>query len=121
MFDGREFLQLAAELLTMEGNEAAARTTVGRAYYAVYHVGRERVVAGGGSLARGPAGHQQLARILGRGRADLAQNLERLRTLRNSADYDVVMSADPAAAAVVAVGLASEIIQAIEELPHEPN
>lgn len=120
MFDGREFLRLAVELLSLEGDEAAARSAVGRAYYAVYHVGRRRVEMSGGALSRGPAGHMQLAQLLGRESVALAQDLERLRKLRNSADYDALLSTDPAEVASIAVDLASEIIRAIDELPSEP-
>ncbi len=116
MFDGRAFLGIAALLLAMDGDEAAARSAVGRAYYAVFHVGRQRIEADGGSLAKGPAGHQQLARILGSDLIGLGQNLERLRKLRNTADDDPEMSIDPAAAAAIAVGIATAIIQAIDEL-----
>lgn len=116
MFDGREFLRLAIEMLSVDGDEAVARTVAGRAYYAVYHVGRKYIESTGGSLSRGPAGHKQLADLLGRDNEVLVEILDRLRRFRNSADYDVVLAIDPATMATVAVSLANEIIGAIDGL-----
>ena len=116
MFDGREFLRLAMELASRPSDEAAARSAVGRAYYAVFHVGRGFVEASGEELRRGPVGHRQLAQLLAGASTAVTQDLERLRQLRNSADYDVVLAIDPATMATVAVNLATEIIGAIDGL-----
>lgn len=119
MVDGREFLRFAAALLSVNGDEAVARTAVGRACRAVYHIGRCLVESGGGHVSRGPAGHKQLADLLGRDDEILVGALDRLRRFRNAADYDAELAIDATTMATDAEDIAAELISVIDELSTE--
>jgi hypothetical protein len=85
-FDPLEFLALARTLTDLGENEANLRTAVGRAYYAVFLVARQRT---GVSAASGSA-HGDVVRALSAHDRALADQLGRLRRLRNVADYELV-------------------------------
>ena len=85
-FDPLEFLALARTLTDLGDNEANLRTAVGRAYYAVFLVARQRT---GVSTASGTAHGDVVRALRARDRA-LADQLGRPRRLRNVADYELV-------------------------------
>jgi uncharacterized protein (UPF0332 family) len=115
VFDGRAFLLVAERLLTDAADEAVARSVIGRAYYAVFHAGRAAVEAAGSSLPRGPAGHRRLGEHLTRIDPAIPESLERLRKLRNAADYDTHPLASPNLTAQAAFELARNLIVALDE------
>ena len=85
--DPLDFLTLAREL-GCRPDEAALRTAVGRAYYALFLLARERL----GIPLTTPDVHSQLARVL-RGQPGYwktAGDLRVLRALRNVADYQLL-------------------------------
>ncbi len=108
-------LRLAGGMLPISSDEAAARTVVGRASYADYHAGRRYLESVGSTLSRGSSGHKQLADILGRDDETIVESLDRLRRLRKAADYDTATMTRPARTASIAVPIASEIIDAIDD------
>ena len=113
MFDGRSFFHVGEYLLPHISDEAVARTVVGRAYYAAFHAGRALAERTGHPLARGPAGHRQLGERLAKIEPAVAEDLNRLRRLRNEADYDTTMT-DPQSAAVIAMDLARAVIDSLD-------
>ena len=89
--DPLEFLKLAREL-GGRSDEAALRAAVGRAYYALFLLARERL----GIPLTIPNVHSHVARVL-RGQPGCwkaAGDLRALRALRNVADYQL-MPSDP--------------------------
>jgi len=85
-FDPLEFLTVAGALAAQSG-EAEIRTAVGRVYYALFLLARER-------LGGAPSGsvHQQVIGSL-RARSGyriVADELDRLRRLRVVADYEMM-------------------------------
>jgi hypothetical protein len=82
-FDTAGFLRVARELATRDGDEAALRTAVGRAYYACFLLAL-RVT---GTLRQRDF-HEQVLKDLGQlGHPQLASQLGSLRRLREVADY----------------------------------
>ncbi len=81
MFSPEDFLTLAEELLRRDRREATLRTVISRAYYAVFLSLRR-------SLARSGTRHSELWREVGR--IDHKSGLvgDRMRNLRNAADYE---------------------------------
>jgi hypothetical protein len=90
--DPRDNLSLAFEL-SRRGRPVDLRAAVGRAYYAAFNVAAETLRAWNIPVVRNAAGHGEVLRFLGNaGDADLQQatsDLTRLRTKRNTADYDL--------------------------------
>ncbi|MFM9961163.1 MAG: HEPN domain-containing protein [Planctomycetaceae bacterium] len=87
-----EFLQLAREL-SAGPSEAYWRTAVSRAYYASFHLVRQRLSEWGFHIRKSDQAHAGMSRRLGvlalDGWDDLARDLSQLRTDRNFADYDI--------------------------------
>ncbi len=90
-FDAFAFLSLARELAAHSGDEAKLRTAVGRAYYALFLVAREKT-----NVREKRGAHQTVINTLRRqsGSRAIADQLDRLRRLRHLADYDM-FPADP--------------------------
>ena len=88
-FDPREFLALGESLASRETNEAGFRNAVGRAYYAVFLIARDRLrVTGRRNI------HQRVIGELRRADRTAADQLARLRELRGLADYQTEVT-DP--------------------------
>ncbi len=89
MFSGDLFLEFARQCARTRGSEAADRSAISRAYYAVFWTARDycqsvlRV-----SVSTGPGAHAEIVRAIRaeRGR-DFADRIHELRRIRNDADY----------------------------------
>ena len=84
MFDPANFLPLARKLAG--GDEASARTSVGRAYYASFLIAREKLDLSG---LRIPEVHQRVIEELHIRNHLIANNLHQLRRMRNNSDYNL--------------------------------
>lgn len=91
MIDGEQFILVATELANAN-TEAHWRTSVSRAYYAVYHVARS-AIEGIEHVPRGPQGHKFVSDwLMGHREQELSEagsSLSRLYSNRLKADYDV--------------------------------
>jgi uncharacterized protein (UPF0332 family) len=116
--NGRDFLPLAIDLAAGR-SEAAWRTSLGRSYYAVFHVARTLLRDLGFVVPREDKAHSFLYfRLNNCGDAAVeqaARDLNMLRTLRNQADYDETVSLD-AQAATAQISKAQGIIQTLDNL-----
>jgi uncharacterized protein (UPF0332 family) len=120
---GREFLQVARDLLA-GSTEAAWRSSVSRAYYAAFHVARQRLEESGFTVPRGERAHAYLwLRLSNCGDPqvqDTGRRLNALRGQRNRADYDVdTPFSHPTADGQVRI--AEAIIQTIDAAAVEPT
>jgi len=120
LFDWEDFLKLA-EQMSGASNEAAQRTAISRAYYAVYHaassyIRRMQLITPGRPLS-----HREVWRVL-----KLSTNLdhrdtgfrgEDLKRLRQEADYRSPYSGDIATDARETVAEARALIADISRLP----
>lgn len=117
MIRGRDFLEVRQYLVGLDG-EASARTRTGRAYYAAFlealaHCERHH----GYQRRRGPSEHAEIARLLATVEPGLVVNLENLRRLRNTADYELSTSTDIIVEQALWSGvLARSIIGRLDEL-----
>jgi uncharacterized protein (UPF0332 family) len=88
----RDYLQCAAELVK-KGAAADCRTSVSRAYYAVFHVARDYLLQGGFRVAKSDSAHIMVARFLSWSNdmaiGDVSAQISDLRSARNEADYDL--------------------------------
>jgi uncharacterized protein (UPF0332 family) len=91
-FEWPEFLTLA-EGLSKRNDEAALRTAVSRAYYYVYHLGRQRILDNGFHFNKGADTHKQVWEKFA---ADVDFRCRKLNSLakmlhdkRKQADYDI--------------------------------
>ncbi len=91
---GRDFLEIVTFLQPLD-SEASLRSQIGRIYYAAYlearawcetHLGYRRVRLG--------REHAEVQRMLTAIDSDIADSLAFLRDYRNTADYDLHVSAD---------------------------
>lgn len=80
MFAPEDFLALARRLLDQDSGEAVFRTVISRAYYSAFLTVRQRVGTEGTS-------HKRLWVGLEKVNPSLAEIGQRLRELRNAADY----------------------------------
>lgn len=89
---GRDFLTFAKTLYALD-NEAARRTSVSRAYYALYHHVRERLILSGIPVTTKPEEHQKMARYLKNSGIDdakyVGEQMNDIREKRNNADYEL--------------------------------
>lgn len=92
MFAWSDFLDLAAELGTRTGDEAAERTAIGRSYYAAFCTARQVLRSRGERL---PGGGRAHVAVWGRFSATpdvvhrrIADRGRRLRRRRGRADYE---------------------------------
>lgn len=91
-FNPLAFLNLARELANRDDDEARLRTAVGRAYYALFLVGREKT----GIRGRRDVHNKVIKAVKQRpGYRSTADELGALRRLRTVADYDL-FPGDPA-------------------------
>ena len=89
---GRDFLTFAKTLYASE-QEAARRTSVSRAYYALYHIVREHLISSGIPITTKPEEHQRIVRYLKNSGIDNAkyvgEHMNDIREKRNNADYEL--------------------------------
>ncbi len=84
-FDPAQFLRVAAVLASAEANEAMLRTAVGRAYYAVFLVARDRL-----GVVTSEKVHSEVIRLLTRRDRKLGSQMFFLLNLRLAADYQLL-------------------------------
>lgn len=84
-FDPVLFLRVAAILASSEANEAMLRTAVGRAYYAVFLVARDRL-----GIVSSEKVHSEVIRVLTRRDRKLGNQMFFLLNLRLAADYQLL-------------------------------
>ncbi len=123
-FEGDDFFQLAAELAERTGNEAAARSAVGRAYFAT--LGRASEAFRAEDIAISPLRpHVDVARALRNsavvGRAAAGKGIDQLLRMRNRVDYVHTLDDDPARLARDALDLARAVIRAFDDEPSPPR
>jgi uncharacterized protein (UPF0332 family) len=116
VFRWEEFLDLAEELAGRAGDEAALRTALSRAYYAVFHVGREYLAHAAITIDRSGSAHRQVQSEIEARDYRTGQDIFRLHRLRKEADYDDEFRSDVEEQAVLAVALARSIIERIRVL-----
>jgi uncharacterized protein (UPF0332 family) len=95
-FEWIQFLDLAKDLHNSAAEdlslaEAKYRTVIGRAYYAVFNLAKEYLESQGIRLPRGSSAHEEVRNHFDNQQNEnfstVADNLNNLRRLRNSADY----------------------------------
>jgi uncharacterized protein (UPF0332 family) len=103
--------------------EADWRTSISRAYYAAFHKARLLLLQGGFRVPSGEKAHAYVwLRLSNAAHPDIddaGRQLNRLRLIRNRADYNFGCSFD-AAAAISRVAIATAIIQLLHHLANEP-
>jgi hypothetical protein len=82
-FDPLDFLRLADTLATAEADEAALRTAVGRAYYAMFLLARRKTGVQGRHSA-----HTRVREAISPGNIRLASLLGGMSRYRDVADYE---------------------------------
>lgn len=83
-FDPLEFLRLADALVTDDTDEAALRTAIGRAYYAVFLLARAKTGVQGRRYA-----HERVREAISPVNGRLASLLGTISTTRDYADYEL--------------------------------
>lgn len=95
--DPADFLAVA-DRLRGSPSEAERRTSVGRAYYALYNLLVMRLSSQGFSFQKDGGDHGRLVRYLIQSEnleaSKLGERLKKLRTLRNVADYEMEAAID---------------------------
>lgn len=84
-FDPAEFLRVAFALATEDADEAELRTAVGRAYYALFLIARDKL-----GVVTTEKVHGEVIRVLTRRQRRLGDQLFSLFNLRQAADYELV-------------------------------
>ncbi|CAN5778590.1 hypothetical protein BH20CHL3_BH20CHL3_13960 [soil metagenome] len=117
MIEGREFLDVAVYLETMDG-EAGARSRTGRVYYAAFLESRSFCEQHCGYVLPGSGReHVEVPRILTEMDPKLAVDLAFLRKHRNIADYQLHLSSETIRQqAEVAKELANRIIARLDQM-----
>lgn len=122
-FDWEDFLNLARELAANPtpgcSPDAVRRTIIGRAYYAAFGYARKYAVNNLGFTARGRSeDHGRLRDHLRRRRRNAtARSLDRLREMRNGADYDEDFPIDGRSLEVVTAEALVEADYVLASLP----
>jgi uncharacterized protein (UPF0332 family) len=120
--NGRDFLTLA-RLLAAGSTEASWRSAISRAYYAGFHVARDLLEDLGFVVPNGDQAHAYLYRRLQNCGypqvASAGMTLDRLRSERNRADYDLHWRITQTSAASQILA-AERIILALDAALHEP-
>ncbi len=92
---GIDFLTFAKTLYAFYA-EAARRTSVSRAYYALYHHVREHLISSGIPVTTKPEEHQRMVRYLKNSGIDdakyVGEQMNDIREKRNKADYEMLDS-----------------------------
>ena len=115
-FDAAGFLALAGELVeSPTAGEAAHRTAVSRAYYAVHLKAREALRRDGRLIpTRTGRDHRLVIETLRNGGGAAGDQLDRLRLQRARADYDLSAPTSDGDARA-AVGLAGALLNSLEK------
>jgi hypothetical protein len=118
----RDFQRLA-ELLAAGPTVAERRTSIGRAYYAAFNVGAERLRGMGFRLSKGAAAHGEVRNCLMNRKdpvvASVASQLGLLHTFRNRADYQLdQMDIEGPSMAAKCAKQSSEIIRTLDTTFH---
>jgi uncharacterized protein (UPF0332 family) len=112
-----DFLLLAKAL--QSNTEAECRTAIGRAYYAVFCSAREFLITHGFEIPRTADDHKLVREYFElSGDFDstrIAADLDRLRIMRNNADYDNVFTGNPSDAKSIAIVKAEKSLQRLNE------
>lgn len=120
--DETGFLELADELST-GSRQADWRTAISRAYYAAFHKARSFLGQSGFRVPVAERAHAYLwMRLSNSDHPDVniaGDNLNRLRSIRNRADYDFNHPLDETTA-IERVGIATDIVQLLDQLSNEP-
>jgi len=89
---GEEFLEVGKALLRMK-SEAAQRSAISRAYYALFNEATQLLQAWGMTVSQNPSGHAEVQnRFFNCGvmsGADFGRDLKELRSKRIQADYNM--------------------------------
>ncbi len=89
---GRDFL-IFAKTLHVSDDEAPRRTSVSRAYYALYHHVRENLILSGIRVTTKPEEHKRMVRYLENSGIDdakyVGEQMNDIREKRNNADYEL--------------------------------
>jgi hypothetical protein len=125
--DPAEFYQLGLKMIS--GSPApdapSCRTAIGRAYYAALNLADEALARWGASCGKGPQTHGLAVRFL-HATADpdlksASTALDRLRGMRNQADYDMNdPSVETGPRARTVLNLAKNIMDFLEDVDHDP-
>lgn len=119
-FEWSDYLDLAERLIEREPDEAALRTAVSRAYYAVYHRASAHIRNNSLVPARERLTHRKVwdvFQVAGNvAHADVGFRGRRLHLLRTSADYRHPFPGDLQELAPIAVVEARELLALIDRL-----
>lgn len=116
-FDWGEYIRLADELRQTPATDglqtAKLRSAISRAYYGAFKLTAGRLEAAGHAVPGGPEAHRyvqdRLKASTEREARQLGEDLKRLRTARNRADYDADYGSPIEPAAVILVQLAHKV------------
>jgi len=121
-FDWREFLTIAEALAELDlgvSSEALSRSAVSRAYYACFGAARSQASVLRAATRKSSAEHGELATFyakrFGEAGEQIGVLLNRMRTFRNAADYDVALE-DAEAVRQIALKDAHNFIQLLATL-----
>lgn len=89
MFDGADFRSFADSCAHQFQSEAAERTAIGRSYYAAFLIVRDRLKTNHQVTITKDGAHRQVVQALLGINRTVGQEYQRLRKLREAADYDV--------------------------------
>jgi hypothetical protein len=126
--DPVEFYQLGIRIISGSPppDAASCRTAIGRADYAALNRADAALARWGASCGKGPQKHGLAARFLhATGDPDLVMAsaaLDRLRGLRNSADYDMNdLSIEKVPRAWTALGLAKKVMDYLDAVENDSS
>lgn len=122
-FDWGAYLPIAVELAARDGDEAAARSAIGRAYYAA--LGRAATLPRSEGREISPLRiHSQVGRTFRNNpdarRSRIGLHLNWLRDERNRADYEDAVTGDGSKRAREAVLRASIVLRLLDDLRSAP-
>jgi len=121
---GADFLEVAKDLAKSH-SEAALRSAVSRAYYALFNVAAQVLIEWGFVVSQGPGAHGEVRnRFSNCGIeqvTDFVHSLDELRARRNQADYNMNSKAfDNRTHCALLVASAGVAIQTLKEFRQEP-
>ena len=126
--DPADFYRLGLRLITggSAPDTAACRTAIGRAYYSALNRVEVTLAGWGAACGRGPQKHGLAVRLLhATADPDLIRSsadLDRLRTMRNRADYDLNDGAiETPSRARTALDLAKRVMDSLGDVESDPS
>ncbi len=125
--DPAEFYRLGLKMISGSPTPDApsCRTAIGRAYYAALNLADEALARWGASCGKGPQKHGLAVRFL-HATADpdlkaASMALDRLRGMRNQADYDMNdPSVETGPRALTALDLAKKVMDFLKQVDNDP-